>query len=260
VSTLEKPGDIGKEISKAYDSMAPSFNSGRNNPNHPFWLVQWPAVSELLGGYIEGAEILDIGGGGGQVAQRFLEAGAKNVYLIDASLMMVEETMRRRRIHGLTNLHPILMEASEMSLRPNSVDVAFAGYVVNHIDDLDVFIKRLSNVMKPGGVVCVLEPNEKRYIEYAYTYNVLIENNDFADGTIVNEKWLDSGGASVPVIYRHDEVINKAFLRAGFKSIDCNGFTEPVPSKDLLHTSPEVFQYYQAGPRTKIYMFKWPGE
>jgi SAM-dependent methyltransferase len=60
-----------------------------------------------------------------------------------------------------------LIEAGRVPLPDESVDVCVADFVVEHVEDVDVFFAESARVLKPGGYLCIRTPNVWSYMGVA---------------------------------------------------------------------------------------------
>ncbi|HTQ09794.1 MAG TPA: class I SAM-dependent methyltransferase [Fimbriimonadaceae bacterium] len=59
-----------------------------------------------------------------------------------------------------------MIENGRWPVADASVDVAFADYVVEHIEDVDAFFAEARRVLKPGGHLCLRTPNRHFYVAW----------------------------------------------------------------------------------------------
>ncbi len=98
-------------------------------------------------------EILDIGCGGGLIAEPICNMGAK-ITAIDASAVNIEIA----KIHcAKTNLKINYLQstAEELANKNNKFDVILALEVIEHVADIDLFIKSCSQLLKPNGLLFI---------------------------------------------------------------------------------------------------------
>jgi 2-polyprenyl-6-hydroxyphenyl methylase/3-demethylubiquinone-9 3-methyltransferase len=101
---------------------------------------------------LEGARILDIGCGGGLVAEQFAKRGA-NVTGLDLS----EGALRTARDHAAASglhIHYERGPAEELPFGDGLFDAVVCADCLEHVDDLERVIAQVSRVLRSGGVFC----------------------------------------------------------------------------------------------------------
>jgi 2-polyprenyl-6-hydroxyphenyl methylase / 3-demethylubiquinone-9 3-methyltransferase len=128
------------------------------NPLRLTWLAQ------LCGG-LSGKSALDIGCGGGILAEAMARAGAQ-VRGID----LADKPLQIARLHALetgTRLEYEKISAEDMAARePSSVDIVTCMEMLEHVPDPESTIKACSELVKPGGWVftSTLNRNPKSFL------------------------------------------------------------------------------------------------
>ncbi|MER3481791.1 MAG: class I SAM-dependent methyltransferase [Meiothermus sp.] len=98
---------------------------------------------------VPGSIFLDLGTSTGLYARALLSAGAAKVYGLDLSPAMLKEAVRRsREFPGFT---PLLARAEAIPLPADSLDGVVVGGSWNEFRDLEVIVKEMQRVLKPGG-------------------------------------------------------------------------------------------------------------
>ena len=108
-------------------------------------------------GDLAGKMVLEIGCGMGEHTIRLAKRGAQ-VYAIDISPKMVEQSRQRVKEEGLSNQVIVLeMNAEEMEFAEDTFDAVF-GHSVLHHTDLGLTRREVYRVLKKGGVGVFVEP------------------------------------------------------------------------------------------------------
>jgi 2-polyprenyl-6-hydroxyphenyl methylase / 3-demethylubiquinone-9 3-methyltransferase len=94
-------------------------------------------------------EILDVGCGGGLLAEEFARLGS-SVTGVDPSTKSLEAARRHAADAGLS-IHYEAGVAEELPFRDASFDAVYCCDVLEHVDDLDRVIGETARVLKPGG-------------------------------------------------------------------------------------------------------------
>lgn len=116
-------------------------------------LVEY-AVGELCAD--GGATVLDLGGGLGWTSAMFARAGCRCV-LVDIYSTVLEAS--RCFAGSGAYFDRVLADMSSLPLRAGVFDAVFANAAVHHTPDLEVTMRQVGRVLKPGGrVIFVNEP------------------------------------------------------------------------------------------------------
>lgn len=106
---------------------------------------------------LKGLHILDIGCGGGIVSEPLARLGAA-VTGIDPAAENVEAARLHAEKSGLTiDYRATTIEA--LADKGETFDIVIASEVVEHVADLDLFIRSASATVKPGGLMIVTTIN-----------------------------------------------------------------------------------------------------
>jgi SAM-dependent methyltransferase len=96
--------------------------------------------------------LLDVGCGAGEFSARFLAAGWR-VFGLD----LVEGQVLRAVDRGLRAV--VGEVADSLPFRAGSIDLVFAGEIIEHLIDTDGFLAEIRRVLRPGGTVILTTPN-----------------------------------------------------------------------------------------------------
>lgn len=157
-----------KEIEK-FTAMAEEWwdESGKFKPLHRFNPIR---ISYIRKKIIEnfsldatsskpfsGLKILDIGCGGGLISEPFARMDA-DVIAIDAG----EKNISIAKIHAEKSQLKIdyrVTSAEELSNQPEKFDVVFALEIIEHVADVENFVKSCAALVKPGGLLFIATIN-----------------------------------------------------------------------------------------------------
>ncbi|NOH26071.1 class I SAM-dependent methyltransferase [Vibrio europaeus] len=113
-------------------------------------LLERPSTLALLGD-VKGKAVVDMGCGSGIYAQWFLEQGVSNLTCVDLSAEMIDlvksEYGARLTAYVQDLLKGLPNEAS------SSADIIVCPLVLHYIEDLNVVLKDVYRVLKPGGYI-----------------------------------------------------------------------------------------------------------
>ena len=112
---------------------------------------------------LKGLNILDIGCGGGLLSEPMSRLGA-NITAIDASKKNIEVAKYHTKKNNL-KIHYIHSSPEKLSIK-KKFDVVLNMEIVEHVEDLNFFIKKSSNLLKKNGLMFVATLNKtfKSYI------------------------------------------------------------------------------------------------
>jgi 2-polyprenyl-6-hydroxyphenyl methylase/3-demethylubiquinone-9 3-methyltransferase len=139
----DKPGDIWWEENTILYLLKTSVNPCR----FPYYLNTY---TKTLGRSAQGKTALDIGCGGGILAEEFAAAGFK-VTGIDPSENSLQTARSHAQLSGL-EIDYQKGNGEELAFKDNSFDVVYCCDVLEHVRDLPKCISEISRVLKPGGV------------------------------------------------------------------------------------------------------------
>ena len=112
---------------------------------------------------LKGLNILDIGCGGGLLSEPMSRLGA-NITAIDASKKNIEVAKYHTKKNNL-KIHYIHSSPEKLNIK-KKFDVVLNMEIVEHVEDLNFFIKKSSNLLKKNGLMFVATLNKtfKSYI------------------------------------------------------------------------------------------------
>lgn len=116
-------------------------------------IEEW-CLAPMVPGTLAGVKILDVGCGGGLVAEPFASAGA-DVTAIDAS----EKNIAVAKIHAEKSGLKIDYRVSTAEEMQEKFDVVLALEIIEHVADPESFVKSCSALTKQGGLVFVATMN-----------------------------------------------------------------------------------------------------
>jgi SAM-dependent methyltransferase len=104
-----------------------------------------------------GWRCLDVGAGGGDVSVAMAEMVGREgrVYAVDSDPLARDEVARTAAAHTQVIA---LTQAGEDLILPEQVDLAFCRFLLLHVRDPAVVVRRMAAVVRPGGWVVAQEP------------------------------------------------------------------------------------------------------
>lgn len=160
---------------------------------------------------LSGLKILDVGCGGGLLAEPMARLGAK-VTGIDAAETGIRAARAHARQSGLT-INYQAKSIEEIAATGQQYDVVTAMEIVEHVADMDSFTRSLAACVRAGGIVI------------ASTLNRTMKS--YAMGIIAAEyllRWVPRGTHSWKKFVRPSELMNK-MEACGLKTVDATGVT-----------------------------------
>ena len=107
---------------------------------------------------LEGFDLLDIGCGGGLVAEPMRRLGA-GVTAIDASVDNIKTAMTHAMEAGLEIDYRATTAEDLASQTPQTFDVVLNLEAVEHVADIELFLRSSATLLKPGGIMIVATIN-----------------------------------------------------------------------------------------------------
>lgn len=142
--------NVFNSVAKNYDIMNDLMSMGV----HRLWkdaLMDWlaPQPNQTL---------MDLAGGTGDVALRFLKRGGGNVHIVDINEEMLQAGKARAVMRPYQDrLSWIVGNAESLPLETASVDRATIAFGLRNVTNRDVALSEIYRVLKPGGRFCCLE-------------------------------------------------------------------------------------------------------
>jgi SAM-dependent methyltransferase len=193
-------------------------------------------------GDVGGKRVVDLGCGRGDNAIVLARAGA-HVIGVDASAGQLER-LRRRAELAEVRVETHRSDAADLAfLRADSIDLAISTGLVDHLEDLDRFLRQVHRVLRPGAafVFC-----------YPHPVALCIRRDDTGPGALplggleVRRSYFDPGpltlehhGAPVTLWPRTIAEVFASLHRAGFR-VDALLEPEDVTSSDPGPSVPTV--------------------
>jgi demethylmenaquinone methyltransferase / 2-methoxy-6-polyprenyl-1,4-benzoquinol methylase len=135
------------------------FDEGAADYDRVEWLMALGTGSRYRGealvraGLQPGMKVLDVATGTGLVARQAAEivGNPKLIFGLDPSAGMLAQARTNLSIHA------VRATAEQLPLALHSFDFLSMGYALRHVADLSAAFAEFHRVLKPGGIVCILE-------------------------------------------------------------------------------------------------------
>lgn len=120
-------------------------------------------LDKVWGSQMQGLQIADIGSASGVSAALFAACGAK-VTGIEISPELVTQAQELWKNYS-ERIEFVVGDAENLDLPDSSQDAVFFGGVLHHIPLLDQVYSEAWRVLKPGGKLVAIEPNQADFLE-----------------------------------------------------------------------------------------------
>lgn len=114
-----------------------------------------------------GAQIADLGAGGGYFTFRLAKAAGPNgrVYAVDIAKDTNELIAERAKKDGVDNVETILADAEDPLLPKSGVDLIFTSNAYHHFDNRVVYFSNLRKYLKPSGRIAIIDYDRRAWLE-----------------------------------------------------------------------------------------------
>lgn len=158
-------GDKGDQVGEMFDSIAHSYDL--MNSLMTFGLCRyWRGKAlKMLGKEHPDAEaILDVATGTGDVAyallERFPKSRVTGIDLSEGMLAIANEKKKELPAEKAGRLYFCCGDSLSLDFKDNSFDIVTVAYGVRNFEHLDQGIAEMTRVLKPGGMLCIVELSE----------------------------------------------------------------------------------------------------
>lgn len=170
-----------------------------------------------------GAQVLDVAGGTGDLSALFVSRVGRDgrVVLSDINSSMLNEGRDRLMDRGLAGkIEFIQADAQCLPFEDNSFDCVSIGFGLRNVTDKDAALRSMFRVLKPGGVLLVLEFSKPGFSGLDSFYNWYSFNVIPRIGKLVTRD-RDSYQYLVESIRRHpdQETLKHMMEQAGFRKV-----------------------------------------
>lgn len=123
---------------------------------HRLWAEFASALWERAG-FGPGKTILDVGCGPGFASFDLasLVAPGGKIISVDESARFIEHIREQQRARGVTNIDPRVSDVQRLELPPQSVDGAYARWVLCFVPDPEAVVARVADALRPGAAFAV---------------------------------------------------------------------------------------------------------
>lgn len=160
-----------EQVAEMFDNIAPKYDFLNHFLSFGIDKLWRRNAIRLLMQYAP-ERILDVATGTGDFAIESLKTGAMQIVGVDISEEMI--AVGRTKIETMGVGHRITLQkgdSEELIFPDNSFDAVTVAFGVRNFEDLPKGIKELFRVLKPGGIVCVLEFSKPKYFPVKQFYS-----------------------------------------------------------------------------------------
>lgn len=231
VTPYQKEAAKKQQVEEMFDNIAPKYDF----LNHLLSMgidKLWRKRAVKMIGKHNPKKILDIATGTGDFALEMVRLNPDKVVGLDLSEQMLSHGRVKIEHKGLSSLIEMVKGDSEkLPFDDNSFDAISVGFGVRNFENLDQGLSEIYRVLKPGGILAVLEFSKPKVfpikqIFYFYFHFVLplvgkVFSKDQRAYTYLPEsvEAFPEGDAFVEILQKQ-----------GFKSIKCTGLTFGISS------------------------------
>jgi SAM-dependent methyltransferase len=172
-----------------------------------------------------GKKILDAGCGPGTYGIMLAQAGNEvvGIEISPGSVQVANQRAKDRAVDFAARVGDL----ENLPFDDNTFDVCFCGWVLHHFPDINKAVSELVRVLKPGGNIALVEPNES---------NLAVRFSRFVEDLPLLRSWVLREGWDTPnrTINKHTDYI-EALVKNGVTDIIISscfpGGLPPLPPK-----------------------------
>ena len=157
--------DVFSSVASSYDIMNDLMSGGV----HRLWkgaLMDWLAPCK-------GQVLIDLAGGTGDIALRFLKRGGSYVHVVDINPDMISAGKKRRDIKAYSNqLDWTVASAEDIPLQTGTAERVTISFGLRNVTNRDMALREAFRVLKPGGRFCCLEFSTVQNATFSTLYDL----------------------------------------------------------------------------------------
>ncbi|GAB3915480.1 demethylmenaquinone methyltransferase [Microlunatus endophyticus] len=143
-------------IAARYDGLDSLLSAGLDD----HWRAE--LIKEL--GPIEGADVLDLCAGTGEVTLSLVHAGARSVTGVDFAPQMLRIAYHKAHREGLDGIRFICADALHAPVRSTSMDAVTMAFGLRNVVDPAAAVAEIHRVLRPGGRLAILELSHPSHV------------------------------------------------------------------------------------------------
>lgn len=135
----------------------------------------WQKPDEVIAllGISEGAQVADLGAGGGYFTFRLARAvgDAGRVYAVDVDEDMLSHLEARVAEEGIDNVEVVRGDFDDPKLPDGRIDLLFTSNTYHHLQDRTAYFERVLGDLAPNGRVAILELNDRSWFPRTFGHS-----------------------------------------------------------------------------------------
>lgn len=183
----------GKQVGEMFDSIAPAYdfmNLAMTGGLHRWWRERALKMARARLGAAEAADILDVACGTGDLTFRLHElfpmARITGLDLSAGMLKIAEEKLAKMDAEAKSHISFTEGDSLALPYPDNSFDLITVAYGVRNFERLEDGYREMRRVLRPGGVLCVIELSEPTNPALHWLYRLYSRNLIPAVGKMVS--------------------------------------------------------------------------
>lgn len=166
-----RAGDKAGRVRGVFDSVASSYdimNDVMSLGIHRLWKDRLIRMIAPL----PGQHLVDLAGGTGDIASRFLKAGGSTATIIDINIEMMMVGRQRPALSQLPGLTWVAGDAEAIPVADETADVITIAFGLRNVTDRSAALRDALRVLKPGGRFYCLEFSHLRSRPMQMVYDI----------------------------------------------------------------------------------------
>ena len=220
----ELVADVFDSVATKYDLMNDLMSLGIHR--------LWKANTISNSGVRKGQKVLDVGGGTGDLSQKFSKiVGVEGkVILSDINQSMLKEGRKKLRDLGfINNISYVQADAEHLPFPDNYFDCVSISFCLRNVTNKEAALRSIYRVLKPGGRILILEfskPNSQLISKLydTYSFNVLPILGKIITGDSESYKYL----AESIRMHPSQEELKEMMHQAGFDEVKYYNYTDGI--------------------------------
>lgn len=243
INPYNEEHEKGKQVEKMFDSIAPAYdfmNTAMTLGLHNWWRARaLKAASSRLNSQPQA--ILDIATGTGDVAfdlhRQFPQAHIKGVDLSDGMLSIARAKLDKMNSDAIDHITFEQGDSLNLNLPDNSQDLITVAYGVRNFEQLRKGYEEMRRVLRPGGILCVIElscPANKFLLSLynIYSHYLIPFIGKVISGDSRAYAYLPESIAAAPQRNEMTRIIKDCgFTDCSWKSLTCGAVTYYLATK-----------------------------
>ncbi|TSC72663.1 MAG: putative glycosyltransferase [Parcubacteria group bacterium Gr01-1014_38] len=182
--------------------------------------------------FARGKRVLDVACGSGYGSQMLADAGARAVYSIDRDEKTIAYARER---HGAENIRFLAADALDLPLADRSVDLVVSFETIEHLKDVQRFLREIKRVLDQEGMLLLSTPNRETYPgeNPFHTREFTPAELETIVRSVFRYTWTRSQFSSFASLIGDPEHVNKHHGRFGSPAVFCH---MPASLADCLYS------------------------